>query len=406
MQDRRWLCGPGLPQSIAVSTKPSHAGLQRRMASDRHARCRTAFVGRLRVLPWLFSRQGQSNEAGNTFSPTHSGAPTRSSSDCVCNACNQSFKKVEQWLARDSVEGVFRYRWRELTPDKGTTFRRLEMSVPYDPELGILQGAVVYPSLSQLGAITFPVQLGLKFTSQLRQYFTWSMLVGESNWHREKREKARALRNDEVFVHGDWHCEEEKYYALQQHVVLGDGCPPSGPEVMSKLSLLGVMHLMRPIRAESGMPEPFNDRGSVKVAMRGRIDSDIQRAIAKIAFNYAVWKRGPHRMLSREFDAVRQYIIGKRDGAFVRPVGEAYVHDGIPLSGHVFRLASSDEGLRVGVTLNGLQEYEVTLGDSGQLCFEHGDFFNLESSQMLEMHRSLLPIYESSSLLLRLRPRP
>ena len=334
--------------------------------------------------------------------PKAFGCPNHLALGCVCRSCNESFKKLEAWFARDTVEGISRYRWRLPTIDKGTQLRRLGMEVPYEEaQYGPLRGLQVRPYPEKLGVVTFPLQIGFRFGTDLYRYFTWDMLVCDNpqleRTHTDLRDElvrnraiAQSLLPGRLQLLGQWNwdgTQDQKHYEFWHRTVLGDGCPPNPFRLVGKLSLLGAVQVGRIKRQDRQLlPACFPDPEGLLVHFRGKVDRDIQRVLAKIAFNYAAWHRGPQALLDREFDAVRDFICQDRGESAVVTTGKRYTTDGTMLHGHLFRLVSGHEGLEAFAAFEGHHEYRVRLSKGRQPIFWHfSDCFDLSSGKLVPL---------------------
>src|SRR5882762_1090411 len=72
------------------------------------------------------------------------GSKTPTLKDCVCDNCNQYFKKdLDQVIARESLEGITRYK-KGIFSRESRVQKLLAVKVPDTPEMGENAGVLVW----------------------------------------------------------------------------------------------------------------------------------------------------------------------------------------------------------------------------------------------------------------------
>jgi len=196
---------------------------------------------------------------------------------CVCNDCNQYFGDTfELILGRDSMEGIARYRFG-LSPKSPPFYRRLKLSAIGPSRLKGVHVVPKIPSGAGTDELEIESQVGF-FNSRQNEYVYFKK--NEIPDRDELEKQGYILHDKEIFFYGE---VEELAKLLKDkgmNVKIGD------------------------IKNEIADVRP----GLIPVLVQGRIDRDLCRAMAKIAFNYLAYNQGPVLALKENFNGIRQFI--------------------------------------------------------------------------------------------------
>lgn len=283
--------------------------------------------------------------------------------DRVCKLCNDFFSKhLDGPLARDTKEGLERFKQGLVREKKKRTLgKRLAMNV----RGGRLDGAILEPKLSEDGtqfAPTVARQLG----------FGWDE-SGPFTWYSLDR-----LPSRETLAQARYTC-----------VATGN---LESSEAAAILADLG----FSPYEF-SEIPDQKGPDGMVDMTTRGRIDTIILRAVAKLAFNYFI-HHCPAIARMGQFDPIRRFI------RFGKPLGENAVdlRQGQPLAqaplehqvlAHVLTVRWDGKCQRVigQVSLFGWVQYEVSLSSGpfaiSPTCVASGHVFNPFTLEIAQLTR-------------------
>lgn len=197
--------------------------------------------------------------------------------DCVCGTYNEFFnKELELFLTRDSVEAMLRVRYGLKTKSgrRKLGANRLVVKVIspgdwYGARLSIERdGAGNGTKAEPLPQVAF------------RKF-------GESDW--------KWFLEQELDETKDW----ERYRTDAETKIVGK--PDAVVQRLSdKLIRLGIVFKKR--------GDFENHGGQVEVFAESILDDIIFRGVAKIAFNFLAYLRGPDFALRSDFDAIRDYI--------------------------------------------------------------------------------------------------
>ena len=200
---------------------------------------------------------------------------------CVCDGCNSYFgNELEAVLARDSAEALLRLRYglRPSAASLRLLNRRVVMTIDQSgPWLGA-QG-FLSPTLSgeELEVLPFS-QVGFRRPADTG----WTWILEEE------------LTTESV---GPFHGS-----GVEVRIVGPDN------DALERLSAAIQSHgitFKRSIRTDELMTGEDN---SVQFAVEATLDMVIQRAVAKLAFNYSAWQLGSEFMRSTDFDEIRRVI--------------------------------------------------------------------------------------------------
>ncbi len=238
-----------------------------------------------------------------SFGSFDSGTPTL---DCVCDMCNQYFgDNLDQQLARETVEGVTRYRKgifsKENRPTKNVTFSLAETE-----KEGEFGGALV-------GGFNPVTGEALPLVPQF-----WIKNIKSKQWERYKISEIKKIAiSDEKYGSSDPGSREMRILAPS---------PETGSEVLEELRKYNI-----PYR-ETGRLEtpPFLKDIDVdgRINIQGYIESKVgkveKRAIVKILFNFAAYHLGVDEILKNEWDKARKFIRYNRKTLLGRISSQAF----------------------------------------------------------------------------------
>lgn len=297
--------------------------------------------------------------------------------DDVCDDCNQYFgNTLELPLGRDTAEGVLRFRHGVKLPKEAVKLLNRRVVIRVERE-GPWQGARVFlaatDSGDQLEPIPFP-QVGFRrpIPGEQRLWIEEAALTEES---------VVSYRGPgaETWVVGP---DDEALERLSQ-----------------RLRELGFS-----FKFLSRMDQPITDDGTIAIAIETTFDIIVQRAIAKIAFNYAAYTSGADLLRHSSFDPVRHFI---RHGdepmpwQVVQAKWQPILANDTPemrvTNGHLLVVELKRDTLRSKVSLFNEMTYIVTLCQRFSGIWRHisvGHLFDPQRHEIVELtsvRRSLLP---------------
>jgi len=281
----------------------------------------------------------------------------------VCARCNEGFANtIDLELARSSVEGLERYRWNVTPPAKLEQFdyKSVQLKAKVDGDFadapfvlahGPVQGGIVTRLVPQVGVRLLALD-----------GFAW--------FSEAEIEKGEWLSRPDI----DWKLGIK---------ALGDSV--SVPRLRALLASQGVVP---PVNRDMVMPVAQGEE--ITVQHEFVITDEVQRAIAKIAFNYLAFVEGSDFVLRSVFDPLRAFILTgekpdpaplqsdwedvlpfKKENPEMRPV----IHF-VAVTGH-----SSHHNLLGQVTLFGFMRHTVLLAENFQDPFPeipYGHLFNVK----------------------------
>ena len=202
--------------------------------------------------------------------------------DCVCDTCNKYFgDTLELPLGRDSLESLLRVQLGVKSADEveNILYRRLKLSLQ---TTGPFDGVTLRMAASD-GAIgpDAPPQVALRATGGGWEFITEKHLT---------RERIEAVSRDLLEVR-----------------IFGRSGTDDTQRLLTRLKELGVSFQ----EASRLLGQPLVDGHSIPVVHDLNIDTTLQRAIAKISFNYLAYTLGADMARRAAFDTLRHFI---RDG--------------------------------------------------------------------------------------------
>lgn len=216
---------------------------------------------------------------------------------CVCDPCNEYFgKELDQPLARDSWEGLTRYR-QGLRSREKRKHPRISLSLAEEEELGNFSGALLEDVDGTVGGLPMP-------KSQF-----WIFNKQKNRWDRFSFEEIKNFKmNDELY--GEKGSRETRIISLKTR----------RQELIDELKKVGIDFVSK----EDFYPE-FAKTGNV-VAVEGRVQVDhiIKRAYAKVIMNAVAWYTGETAILRPEWDRAREYIRYGKNPILARMIEEPF----------------------------------------------------------------------------------
>lgn len=291
----------------------------------------------------------------------------------VCDSCNQFFgDNLELVLARDTVEGQSRIDFGIQQPPEFRTFGR-QSRIRAKLLEGPFKNAYVYraysPDDGKVSSHPVP-QVGFRIKdSEDYLYYVLDAVP----------------TNDELKQIG-W--DERHPEAIR-------GLQISKDTLSETLARRGV-----PFRCGGELRGgPSDEETSALMAeVESTIDLTIQRAVAKIAFNYLAYWEGAEFVRQSTFDPIRNFIRhGHRPSyPLVNVANDSILEDerdsGERRVGHIVTLnwAADGESIVAQLSLFNWFKYSVCLAKAfqGERCsFARGHFFNIADRQILELGR-------------------
>lgn len=201
--------------------------------------------------------------------------------DCVCDDCNQYFKReLDQLLARESLEGITRYKKGMLSREPRAQ-RQLAIKLPDTPEMGANASVLVWID-GTTGKIREPlpqVHFKNQDTGKYEVIRGWDL--ANLDW------KARGYSDKDL-----------KLFA------------PTAEELdllIQDLQKIGIN-----FKKHSEIGSPFDGAAQTEqqfdVQVVGTIDHEIKRALLKIIMNFTAKYIGCDEVLKNEWDKCRNYV--------------------------------------------------------------------------------------------------
>ncbi len=281
--------------------------------------------------------------------PAAFGCPDDWTLDCVCKKCNNALGvTIENWLANDSLEGVFRLRTLGSRSGQKVRAKRFRVRIPLDKKYGGFQGAIMEKDYESNGQFKLPPQAGFKNEKDEYVFFSREDLT-----YRPNLEKAKSLSQKQIKV----------LAPDKEHVDMMTFLAENGIKIVPDAT--GVFHLS---------DDALEADGKMILEIQAEIDHDLQRAIAKIAFNYLAKIQGASYVLQDRFNHVREFINGGPYKGLVQPFHEPILlndSDKMRYLGHIFIFERVGDELRGIVSLfNQGMAYRLLLSsDMGPLFY-------------------------------------
>ncbi len=287
--------------------------------------------------------------------------------DCVCRNCNQRLgDTLELALGRDSFEAMLRFQHRIKSLSEISQLRNKNLCLTLDVE-GPWKGArLVMESDSQGITVNLIAQVGLPLQGIGLTYFTLD-----------------ELRQLEQLV--------KPHLIVDQKINLLYNTDNDLAALIAELKRLDVM-----FDQQGELPRiDVSHTSLAQVDIHYREGTSVQRAIVKIAFNYAAYHLGSDVMLRSDFDPIRSFITDatkpKYQFFFISRQHPSNLGTPNRSDGHVAVLDWDKGPTRIAVTLDlfGKQQYKIVLTDRYSGLFRtdlsQGHFFSLSKRRVFGM---------------------
>ncbi len=205
----------------------------------------------------------------------------------VCDRCNAFFaKELDQVLARDSWEGINRYK-KGIKSREQRPLKRLKMSLEKVPEMGDFGGLVFQGVDSSTGKLLPPkgqFQIKNLKTNEFDVFF-----LGEIK---------DVKLDDETY--GKTNTRETKIFAFSEE---------EHDAVLEEVKIIIPTYKIK----EKFYP-PFmegkkdGDTVELPIWIKGTIDNPIKRALVKILINFSDYYLGEEEVLKPQWDKARDYV--------------------------------------------------------------------------------------------------
>ena len=248
----------------------------------------------------------------------------------VCDECNEFFGKyLDKPLARDSLEGIARYRFGHK-PKAQPKYQKLSLKIDKGHRYEGLYVIPTFPSGGGKNDIEIDTQV---------EFFN------------SKTQKYDSYRLDDIPSRPDL---DQIGYDLKKEIRLyGDI-----EKLLSALRTKGVD--IKTIKEEKLEIDKLG--GLIPVSVKAKIDRTIARGICKILFNYLAKNLHKSIIMKDDFDPIRQYIrfdIGNQDDFFMannKPIPiQVFGTPGKPrwLPGHLMTADRQDQEIFGGLSIYG-----------------------------------------------------
>jgi len=175
--------------------------------------------------------------------------------------------------------------------------------LPIKDQFGDYQGAIVHIDIDNPKELTLPNQIGFpnKYSKNEYEFITMDELEKTKNL--EERLKNLLYKKDKIKI-----------------ISKNDKELNNSLDRLKKLKIKGSN--FKVLDKKPGFPANTTPDNTIWVKIKGTIDKEILRDIAKIAFNYLAYSKGEEYVLKDKFDDIRKFIkIGenKKNISFVLP---------------------------------------------------------------------------------------
>ncbi|MFL6388387.1 MAG: HNH endonuclease [Terriglobales bacterium] len=204
------------------------------------------------------------------------GSHTPTLKACVCDNCNQYFKKeLDQLLARESLEGLTRYKKGILSSERRVQ-RRLIIKLPETPEMGAAGSVLVWidGTTGQIGAPLPQVHFKRDGTGNYEVIKGWDL--ANLDW----KGRGYSDKNLKLFA-----ADAEEHELLVQ-----------------ALKEIGI-----DFKNHSPIESPGANQ-ELELKVEGIIDHEIKRALLKILMNFAAKYISCDEVLKSVWDKCRNYV--------------------------------------------------------------------------------------------------
>jgi hypothetical protein len=226
---------------------------------------------------------------------------------CVCGECNTYFgQKLDQLLARDTIEGVSRYARGKLSRESRPQ-KRLEISLAEESEAGPFAGARVFID-GTTGTLIMPPQFHVfNFQTEQNEVYFLEQIAGlalpEAIYGTPDKEGIKGTWRVKAFA-GSQEEQDALVAALQSN---GIDFQPGPPFRLPERSTV-----MR------------GNKPTFLVLMQGEVDTLHKRALAKILMNFVAKTLGCDEALKERWDFLRNYVRYAKGLIKSRHIGQAF----------------------------------------------------------------------------------
>lgn len=244
--------------------------------------CRTTnkelFKGREHVIP-------------RSFGTFDSKTPTL---HCVCDECNSYFKKdLDQALARDTLEGVTRYKKGIYSREKQFP-KSLQFALEETEEAGDYGGAILGGYDPMTG----------KFLPAVAQF--WIHNIKSNAWERYTLNQIKNIK-----------ITSEKYGLAtpgSRRMRIIAPSKEEREEVEQELKNYNIPYREKEILGPPPFLKDIDADGKIKIrgTIQGTIDKNKKRALVKVLFNFATHYIGQEEILKSEWNKARDFV--RNDG--------------------------------------------------------------------------------------------
>lgn len=228
--------------------------------------------------PWPENSKGVEHVIPRSFGTFGSKTPTLR---CVCDECNSFFKKeLDQVLARDTLEGITRYKKglpsREARHQKG-----LLIALPKTEEFGEFGGVVVWINGTTSKVMPPPPQVHFKRTDDRDYEVILRHDLNGLDW------KSRGFTDKDIKLFAP---SEEEHQGL-----------------IEDLKKIGINYKLKST-SEPSFIKDYRDGKELPLAISASIGHVVKRALVKILFNFAAYYIGYSEVMKQEWDKARNYV--------------------------------------------------------------------------------------------------
>lgn len=249
--------------------------------------------------------------------------------DCVCDECNNLFgRTIDQAFARDSFEGVTRYKQGIASSEKRTQ-KRLEFRLGDEEEMGMFSGARLAGVDSKTGHILPPYPQFQILNKQTDKYDVFGLDEIKDLNLPEDVYGIAGTRKTKLFAP-----TEKEYETLV--------------EELKKIGIDSSKNEKHRAPFIEGKEE--GDKITIPVSVDGTIDSTIKRAIVKILLNFVAKYIGEDEVLKPEWDKARNYVRNDAEPLLGRLDNKPFwgeETDTLRLVGDSFNILIDNEGKNV-----------------------------------------------------------
>ncbi len=218
---------------------------------------------------------------------------------CVCDECNAFFaKELDQILARDSWEGVERYK-KGIKSREQRPIKRLKFSLENTPEMGEFGGMVFEGVDATTGKLLHPKgQFHIKNikTKKFDVFFTDAIKNIKLD---DETYGVKGTRETKIFANSE-----------EEHQAVFD-------EVRKIIPTYKIKEKFQPPFIQGRKDDEVIE---LPIWIEGTIDHPIKRGLIKILLNFSAYYIGNEEVLKSEWDKARDYvrlnsepILGKAD---------------------------------------------------------------------------------------------